>query len=138
VEEPEKIEKTKKIDRVRHKPEDYYSAIFCSVCGDELFQEVQLVIRCPLGWNTLSKEGMRSALVKIKGAYWEAAHWTCGCNERRQTKAQIAALSEMHIKKPGKRWYKNMVPAKTDTRAINPDRPRKQRPRKPVERPTEI
>ena len=124
-------------ERVRHKPEDYYSPILCKDCGAELFQEVALVIRCPLGWNTLSKEGLRSKLVKIKGAYWDEVRWLCDCHARRPTKAQRHATDEKHIKRPGKRWYKNMVPAKPDPRAINPHRPRERRKRKPLPGPVE-
>lgn len=56
-----------------------YEPIICPQCDEEVYQRVTLEIQCPLGWNDLTKKGLRSNQVSIIGASHAAAHWVCGC-----------------------------------------------------------
>lgn len=117
--------------RARHKPDDDYEPIICKKCGEEIYHEVQVVVRCPLGWSSLSKEGMRSKKVKIKGTYFDDTRWICGCKIGRPSRSHQKITAERHLHRPGKRWYKNMVPKPKSEKAKNPHpaKPRKRQPK---------
>lgn len=83
--------------RVRRYNDDY-EPILCKQCGEEVYQVVNLEIRAPLGWNNLSKMGLRSNRIQIIGASYDASHWTCGCGVRPPTGPKDTRLGPIRRK----------------------------------------
>ena len=69
-----------KVRNARRKKRRQYEPVFCKDCKQQIFQPVALVIEVPLGWTDLTKDALRSGQVKILGAQWEGADWTCHCS----------------------------------------------------------
>ena len=107
--------------RVRRKTDDSYEPVVCKQCAQEIYQLVSLVIRCPLGWQNLSKEGLRNKAVAVQGAQWSDTQWFCGCesygprsksDRGPRARPPENAPVDNRISKPGQRKSKGLVARK--------------------------
>jgi len=99
------------VARKKNKPQDAYEPIRCQTCGEEIYQRVQVTVKCPLGWRNLSKDGIRSSKVTVLGAYWNDIQWFCGCTPVAPPKNALAEVTDRRLKRPGSRWTKGNVPS---------------------------
>lgn len=79
--------------RERKKNENHH-ALLCRDCGQEIYQTIVIDVKVPLGWNDLTKNGLRSDKVELLGARWESAIEHCACKPkmpRRRRSAGSAA-----------------------------------------------
>ncbi len=82
-----------------------------------MFQTLAIIIRAPMGWKCLTKEGIRDKRVQILGAQHEDARWFCGCpDELPSTNKPI----DRRLWPAGQRWTKKHVPGEPDPRTQNP------------------
>lgn len=84
-----------------------------------MFQTLAIVIRAPMGWKCLTKEGLRDRRVQILGAQHEDAQWFCGC-ELVHPKGKPNAPIDRRLWPAGRRWTKKHVPGDPDPRTVNP------------------
>jgi hypothetical protein len=82
-----------------------YTPIICKKCKEEIYQVVDVTVRCPLGWQYLTKTAIRNDCVAIQGVKWEDTQWFCGCETSRPSPSR-----DRRVGRPGVRWNKGMKP----------------------------
>ena len=104
----------------KHLPEDDYEPVICKKCKEEIYQTVALVVRAPMGWKCLTKEGLRNRRIQILGAQYEDTQWSCGCDPVEAPAKKKALLTDRRLRPAGQRWTKKHVPGEPDPRTVNP------------------
>jgi len=103
--------------RTRRKTTDSYEPVVCKKCKQELFQLVSVVVRCPLGWHNLTKEGLRHRSVSIQGAQWEDTQWFCGCTTP-SPRSKVGRHIDTRLQRAGERWAKGHIPKDKDPKEL--------------------
>lgn len=85
-----------------------------------MYQTVELVIKAPMGWKCLTKEGLRDKRVQILGAHHGDTRWFCGCELKTPPPKRRALPTDRRLWPANKRWTKNNVPEEVDPRMKNP------------------
>jgi len=98
-----------------------YAPVICKDCGEELYHLVDVVVKCPMGWKDLTKNGMRYKQVQVVGAKWEGSQWFCGC-ERPVVRRNRGKPKDNTTYRAGQRWTKGLVPYEPHKRTKNPAR----------------
>lgn len=83
-----------------------------------MYQTVELVIKAPLGWKCLTKEGLRDTRVQVLGAHFGDTRWFCGCEAPPPKSKKLP--TDRRLWPANKRWTKNNVPGEADPRMKNP------------------
>jgi len=104
------------------KPDRGYDPIICKKCKQELYYLVSVVVKCPMGWKDLTKNGLRYKAVQVVGAKWGDTQFFCGCDG-----VQPNTSKDNITYKAGKRWTKGLVPNEPHRRTRNPSPIRKKR-----------
>jgi hypothetical protein len=105
----------------KRKAEDDYEPVRCGSCEEEIYQQVQVTVKCPMGWKNLSKDGIRDKRVQIVGAVWGDSQWFCGCQPKPPSKAEKKPVVDRRVRKAGKRWAKNNVPSSLSEAVLDVD-----------------
>jgi len=101
--------------------------ILCEKCETEIYQLVDVTMRCPLGWQSLTKDSIRDDHVSVMGVKWNDTQWFCQCPPTEQP-----GNKDRRRGAAGKRWNKggkptphqralNLCPATTSASAVSPE-----------------
>lgn len=99
-----------------------YDPVHCKKCGDELYNLVSVVVKCPMGWKNLTKDGIRHKAVQVVGVKWDDTQFFCGCEYEPPRRSRNSITY-----KAGQRWTKGLVPDDPHRRTKNPNPIRRKR-----------